>query len=98
MEESIFKQIQIDGQSKSEGKPFPKCYGPVGETNYILLQKYFAESGKAILKELNEEGALYFRGFDVKSAEEFSSILSKLGVSSFEYIGGAAVRKLIVGS
>jgi len=27
-----------------------------------------------------------------------ASILNKLGLESFEYIGGAAVRKLIVGS
>lgn len=27
-----------------------------------------------------------------------ASVLNKLGLSSFEYIGGAAVRKLIVGS
>jgi hypothetical protein len=38
-----------------------------------------------------------FKGFEVLSGEEFASILYKSGLKEVQYIGGAAVRKLIVG-
>ena len=79
-------------------RPFPKCLAPVGHQNFVQLQQYLIDHSKEIIDELNKEGALFFRGFDVQSPEQFSSVLSKLGLKSFEYVGGAAVRKLIVGS
>ena len=39
-----------------------------------------------------------FKGFDIKTGEEFASVLYKSGLKEMPYIGGAAVRKLIVGS
>jgi len=39
-----------------------------------------------------------FKGFDVASGEEWASVLFKSGLKEVHYIGGAAVRKLIVGS
>ena len=39
-----------------------------------------------------------FKDFDIRSAEEWASILSKSGMKEMPYIGGAAIRRLIVGS
>lgn len=39
-----------------------------------------------------------FLGFDILSGEEWASILNQSGLKEVPYIGGAAVRKLIVGS
>lgn len=39
-----------------------------------------------------------FKGFDVMSPEEWVSILHKSGLKEMSYIGGSAVRKIIVGS
>jgi len=39
-----------------------------------------------------------FKGFEIKSAEEWASIMYSSGLKEMEYIGGAAVRKLIVGN
>lgn len=39
-----------------------------------------------------------FKGFDILSGEEWASILYKSSLKEVQYIGGAAVRKLIVGS
>ena len=38
-----------------------------------------------------------FKGFDILSAEEWASILYKSGLKEVQYIGGAAVRKIVVG-
>ena len=39
-----------------------------------------------------------FKGFDVLSSEEWASIMFKSGLKEMEYVGGNAVRRLIVGS
>jgi hypothetical protein len=39
-----------------------------------------------------------FRGFEIVSGEEFASVLYKTGLKEVQYIGGAAVRNVIVGS
>ena len=38
-----------------------------------------------------------FKDFDILSGEEWASVLYKSGLKEVNYIGGAAVRKLIVG-
>jgi len=53
---------------------------------------------KTILSEASEFGAVMFKNFDIQSPEEFASILYKSGLKEVNYIGGAAVRKIIVGS
>ena len=39
-----------------------------------------------------------FSGFEIKSGEEWASVMYKSGIKQMEYVGGAAVRNLIVGS
>ena len=39
-----------------------------------------------------------FRGFEILTGEEWISVLYKSGLKEQPYIGGAAVRRLIVGS
>ena len=59
--------------------------------------KYFLRNYKLIIQDASEYGAVKFKGFDVRSPEEFASILYKSGLKEVQYIGGAAVRKLSVG-
>jgi hypothetical protein len=51
-----------------------------------------------IKKCSSEYGAVLFDGFDIISGEEFASIIHKFGLKERHYLGGLAVRKLIVGS
>ena len=51
-----------------------------------------------IRKAASEYGAVMFSGFEVKSGEEWASVLYKSGIKEMNYVGGAAVRKLIVGN
>lgn len=39
-----------------------------------------------------------FKGFDILSPEEWVSILYKSGLKEIKYIGGSAVRKVVVGN
>ena len=88
-----------DAQRTQQGKPFPLVLSPVEDTaNFVQLQEYFSQNHEKILKAASEYGAVMFSGFDVKSGEEWASVLYKSGIKQMEYIGGAAVRNLIVGN
>ena len=39
-----------------------------------------------------------FSDFEIKTGNEWASVLFKSGIKEMNYIGGAAVRKLIVGT
>lgn len=39
-----------------------------------------------------------FSGFEIKTGEEWASVMYKSGIKEMPYVGGAAVRKLIVGN
>ncbi len=39
-----------------------------------------------------------FSGFEVKTGEEWASVMYKTGLKEMNYVGGAAVRRLIVGN
>lgn len=53
---------------------------------------------KLILKASSEYGAVLFSGFEIKSGEEWASVLYKTGIKETCSLGGSAVRKLIVGN
>ena len=87
------------GQRTQMGRPFPLVLSPAeGYMNFIQLQEYFMTKHEAIRKAASEYGAVMFSGFDIKSGEEWASVLYKSGIKESNYIGGAAVRKLIVGN
>jgi hypothetical protein len=93
-------QIGADPAQKQQmGKQFPLVLSPaVAGVNFVALQEYFLARHDAILKAVSEYGAVMFTGFDVASGSEWASVLYKSGLKQCEYIGGAAVRKLVVGS
>ncbi len=67
-------------------------------TNFVQLQEYFLQNHEKILKAASEYGAVMFSGFEIKTGEEWASVLYKSGLKQMEYVGGAAVRTLIVGN
>jgi hypothetical protein len=50
------------------------------------------------MKAASEYGAVMFKGFEIVSGEEWASVLFQSGMKEMQYVGGAAVRKLIVGT
>jgi hypothetical protein len=83
------------------GKPFPLVLTPINaeeKLNFIQLQEYFLKYHCNIVKAASEYGAVMFKGFEIVSGEEWASVLYASGIREMNYVGGAAVRKLIVGT
>lgn len=96
----IISGATIEGQTTVYGKPFPLVISPKPghKVNHVLLQEYLLEKHAEIVKAASEHGAVMFKGFDITTPEEFASVLDKTGLKEVPYIGGAAVRKLVVGT
>ena len=79
-------------------EPFPLVLAPRSPPlNFLQLQEYFQHNHEKILQAASHYGAVLFKGFDIRSPEEWASLLYKSGLKEMPYIGGAAVRRLIVG-
>ena len=88
-----------EAQTTQKGKPFPLVLSPVNENmNFIQLQEYLTTHNKEVLEAASQYGVVMFSGFQIKTGEEWASVLYKTGLHKMEYVGGAAVRKLIVGN
>ena len=66
--------------------------------NFVQLQEYFIKNHQKIVKAACEHGAVMFKGFEILNPEEWASILYQSGLKEMNYVGGAAVRNLIVGT
>ena len=86
-------------QRMQKGKIFPLVLEPASEdVNFVELQEYMMKHHKSVRQAASEYGAVLFSGFEIKSGEEWASVLYKSGIKQMNYVGGAAVRKLIVGN
>ena len=89
----------MQGQTNVYGAPFPLVLVPTSDkVNFVQLQEYFLKNNEKILECASHYGAVMFKGFDILSPEEWVSVLYKSGLKEVNYIGGAAVRKIVVGS
>ena len=80
-------------------RPFPLVLIPAdSKVNFVDLQEYFQSNHQNILKAASLYGAVLFKGFDIQNGEEWASVLYTSGLKEMNYVGGAAVRKLIVGT
>ena len=87
-----------EAQLEQKGKPFPLVLSPVNPgMNFIQLQEYVKSHHEEILTAASQYGAVMFTGFEVKTGEEWASVLYQTGLEKMNYVGGAAVRNLIVG-
>lgn len=88
-------------QKESMGKAFPLVLSSarrVNPINFIELQTFLQRHRALVLQAASEYGAVLFNGFDIRSAEEWASVLYALGLQEVAYMGGAAVRNLVVGN
>jgi hypothetical protein len=86
-------------QKMQQGKPFPLVLEPASPgVNFVQLQEYMMTHHAHVRQAASEYGAVMFSGFDIRSGEEWASVLYKSGINQMNYVGGAAVRKLIVGN
>ena len=82
-----------EAQRTMQGKPFPLVLSPAEEgINFVQLQEYFLANHDKIRQAASEYGAVMFSGFEIKSGNEWASVLFKSGIKQMQYIGGNAVR------
>lgn len=91
---------QDEKQRTQMGKPFPLVLEPADGTHasFVNLQDFVQKNHATVLKAASEYGAVLFSGFAVTTGEEWASILYKSSLHEMPYVGGAAVRRLIVGN
>ena len=76
---------------------YPFIISPVNEEEAQSLPEFIKKNSSQLHKQLEESGALLFRGFSVKDAESFEKV-SKAGTPNLlENTGGGSPRTLIQG-
>ncbi|KAI9160483.1 hypothetical protein LWI28_008527 [Acer negundo] len=103
-----FTEIQLPQQRNYNSSLFPSLLSPNPLTTTttkaaavpcsvsdlietIKSQKLFLES------LLHKTGAVLFRGFDVKTAEDFNDVIEAFGYEDFPSLGGTALRTQVFG-
>ena len=100
LENGVGKIGTIPEQQTVLGKPFPLVISPSSDDkiNFIQLQEYFLKNHENIVKAASLYGAVMFNGFEIITGTEWASVLYASGLKEMNYVGGAAVRNLIVGT
>lgn len=70
----------------------PVVITPAGDASLAALGDYLESERDALQEALWRHGGLLFRGFAVKSAEDFRACTERLGAKSFDYVGGNSPR------
>lgn len=64
-----------------KGKVFPLVLEPASDhVNFVELQEYMMRHHKVVRQAASEYGAVLFSGFEIKSGEEWASVLYKSGI------------------
>ncbi|KAL5755938.1 hypothetical protein ACOSQ2_020684 [Xanthoceras sorbifolium] len=93
-----FLEIQIPQQRNYNSIPFPSVLSPNPKTRTISQLTETIKTQKPFLDALlHDTGAVLFRGFDVKTAEDFNNVVEAFGYEEFLYVGGRAPRTNVVG-
>mmetsp|Transcript_36827 Transcript_36827/g.95372 ORF Transcript_36827/g.95372 Transcript_36827/m.95372 type:complete len:675 (-) Transcript_36827:23-2047(-) len=93
-----FTPISIDEQKTFNGRVFPLVYGPnTSDASVANLRTWVHEHRPELIKQAEVHGAVLFRGFDVVNPVEFADFIDAIGAKPMPYVGGAAVRRNIVG-
>lgn len=98
LENNNVKIGEIPEMQSILGRPFPLVIEPVTKMNFIQLQEYFIRNNKNIIKAASIYGTVMLKGFEIINGEEWASVIYSSGLKEMNYVGGAAVRKLIVGT
>ena len=97
--ENLFKIVDLDEQKQFDGKPFPLTVSPVNsETRLEELLDLIRDSRDLIKDEAMKYGAILFRNFPIRTADDFNRFIMQFGWKDMPYTGGIAFRTNIVGA
>lgn len=93
------QEIFIPQQKKFDDIVFPLVLTPQQDSTLLSdFIHYIQQNKDDIEQRLYKHGAILFRGFPVKSAQDMDTVFKAFGRPDLEYIGGAAVRSNVYGS
>jgi len=69
-----------------------------GETDLASAQAWIAQNKESIEKQLKQHGAILFRGFPLRTVDDFDNFVKSFGYENFPYVGGAAPRNQVSGN
>src|SRR5579885_3104291 len=78
--------IQVAGQQTQFGKPFPlvlQCQS--GDATLESSAAWVTENRRKLLDQSAEHGAILFRGFPLKTAEDFDRFVTAFDLPNFAY-------------
>ena len=97
--ENLFNIVKLDEQKSFDGKPFPLTVSPKqSELKLEELLDLIKDSRDLIKDEAMKYGAILFRDFPIRTAEEFNQFIMQFGWKDMPYTGGVAFRTNIVGA
>eukprot|EP00516_Mucochytrium_quahogii_P007338 CAMPEP_0203764340 /NCGR_PEP_ID=MMETSP0098-20131031/17623_1 /ASSEMBLY_ACC=CAM_ASM_000208 /TAXON_ID=96639 /ORGANISM=" , Strain NY0313808BC1" /LENGTH=666 /DNA_ID=CAMNT_0050660167 /DNA_START=138 /DNA_END=2135 /DNA_ORIENTATION=- len=91
--EQHFNVLENSHAKTVAGKAFPLTLGPKD----VKTSEVVKMSNEVLLEKAKEHGAVLLRGFDIQKPEDFADVVTNLGLENMPYVGGAAVRRNIVG-
>lgn len=92
------QEISISEQKAFDNKSFPLVLTPPDDVNSMKRTlEYLKNNMNSIMDKLLQHGAILFRNFPVENPSDFNDFALSFGWNDLPYIGGAAVRRNIVG-
>lgn len=90
-------EINIPEQKVFEGQLFPLVLTPESESVVTadLACDWLKGQRAEISDKLVQFGAIFFRGFPLKDAQDFDKFVTAYGLEPLPYVGGAAPRRKI---
>nr|WOJ38331.1 xylose reductase [Schizochytrium sp.] len=97
MEGSGFVEVTNDAAKMEDGKVFPLTLGPASEASKSKPAETIAAQRDLVRELARQHGAVLLRGFAIEKPEDFGEVVQSLDLENMPYVGGAAVRRNIVG-
>lgn len=95
---AFIKALENPDAKVVNGRPFPLTLGPASDHKSADSLSRWVESNRdEVVKVCMEYGAIMFRGFAAPDATAFAKVVKSLHLENMPYVGGAAVRRDVVG-
>ncbi|KAK7095320.1 uncharacterized protein [Littorina saxatilis] len=91
-------ELKLPEQKEFDGRPFPLTLGTEALTDLPSALEWVQNQKSTTDELLVENGAIVFRGFPIKTPQDFDSFVKAFGGEPLEYVGGAAPRTVVTGN
>src|SRR5437763_16989172 len=75
----------VDGQQTHDGKPFPLALQCERPSDLAPVTEWIADRRNELIEASSQHGAILFRGFPVRTAEDFDAFVAAFDLPNFPY-------------